>query len=141
MATLTGTACASGVMPRAVTPGVFTVSFAYKNSDRGQVTVSAGDVILLGKIPHGVTILDGWMKQEGGDTGSASLGIDDAVDDLIASASTSDGAVIRLDHGIPYTVSVSDDATIRYHIVKVGVDADYSTTTVFRVSLLCTTDP
>lgn len=137
MATLTGTACASGVSPRSVVPGTFNVSFAYTAS----TTVSAGDVILLGKIPHGVTVLDGWLKQEGGDTGSVSLGIDDAVDDLAISQSTSAGAVIRLDHGIPYTVSVSDDATIRYHVVKIGVDADYTTTTTFRVMLLCTTDP
>ena len=141
MATLTGTACASGVQPRGVTPGNWTVSFAYKNSDRGQVTISAGDVILLGKIPHGATIVDGYVIQSGGDTGSISVGIDDAVDDLVASQSTSDGALIRLDHGIPYTVSVSDDATIRYHVVKIGVDADYSTTTVFRVVLNCTYDP
>jgi len=140
MATLTGTACASGVQPRSIRPGTWNVAFSYTSSQRGQASISAGDVILMGKIPHGATVIDGYLIQSGGDTGSLSIGIDDAVDDLAVSQSTSDGLVVRLDHGIPYTVSVSDDATIRYHIVKLGIDADYSTTTTFKVVLTCTTD-
>ena len=136
MATLTGTACAIGVQPRNPVPGNFTVNFAYNATS----TISAGDVILMGKIAHGVTIVNGYLIQEVGDTGSASLGIDDAVDDLITSGSTSAGALIRLDHGIPYKVSVSDDATIRYHIVKVGVDSDFTGSSTFRVILECTSD-
>jgi len=140
MATLTGTACASGVQPRAVRPGTWNVSFAYRSSERGQASISDGDVILMGKIPHGATVIDGYVIQSGGDTGSISVGIDDSVADLAVSQSTSDGLVIRFTNGIPYTVSVSDDATIRYHIVKVGVDSDFSTTTSFKVVLTCTTD-
>jgi len=112
--------------------------FAYKST----TTVSNGDTILMGKIPHGATIVDLYLVHGAGegDTGSVSVGIDDAVDDIIASQSTSPGAVIRWDHGLPYTVSVSDDATVRYHILKIGVDSDYTATNTFKIVATCISD-
>lgn len=146
MATLTGTQAAYTATPRSHATGVFSVVFSYDNgiAASAAATLSAGDTILMGKIGHGVTILDGYLIQVLGDTGSASLGIATETD-LLASGSTSAGAIIRLGTGtgniIPYTVSVSDDATVRYGTIRVGVDADFTTTTQFKVVLFCTSDP
>jgi len=146
MTTLTGSlAAATGPSPKGLHSGAWTAVFEY-NTGIGKAaasTISNGDVILMGKIPHGATITDLYVIQVAGngDTGSISVGIDDAVDDIVASQSTSSGAVIRWDHGLPYTVSVSDDATVRYQILKIGVDADYTATTQFKVVVTATNDP
>lgn len=145
MATLTGSYAAAGVPPRVVHNGLFTVVFSYDNGIAAAAasTISAGDTILMGKVATGVTIIDGYVIQTLGDTGSISVGIESETN-LIASGSTSAGAAIRFLTStgaiLPYTASVSDDATVRFQTIRIGVDADYTTTTQFKVVLFCTAD-
>lgn len=48
----------STVSPRALHAGVFPVVLTFTSTS----TVSAGDTVLMGKIGHGVTILDGYIQ-------------------------------------------------------------------------------
>lgn len=146
MSTLTGSYAAASAVPRVREAGVFPVVLTYDNGKgaAAATTISAGDTILMGKIATGVTVLDGYFVQTEGDTGSVSVGIESETN-WLASGSTSTGEVrkfVAATGGVlPFTVSVSDDAVVRYQTVRVGVDADYTTTTVFKVVLFCTTDP
>lgn len=147
MATLTSNyaTAAGGIQPKGVHAGTFSVVFSYDNGIglAAAKTLSTGDTILMGRIATGVTILDGYFIQSVGDTGSSSVGIDGSVVDLMASQSTSGGEMVRLGivtNSLPRTISVSDAATLRYATVKIGVDADYTTTTQFKIVLHCARD-
>ena len=68
------------------------------------------------------------------------MGIDSTTN-LLASISSSAGEMIRLNKGLPYTVSVSDDAVVRFQTVRLATGADFTTSARFKVVLFCTSDP
>lgn len=136
MATYTASSAQTTAVPRQLAKGTWTCVFGYNNA----ATLSATDVILMGKIPHGATIVDGYVIQEAADTGLISVGIDSTTN-LLASISSSAGEMIRLNKGLPYTVSVSDDAVVRFQTVRLATGADFTTSARFKVVLLCTSDP
>lgn len=131
MATLTAAAAAASFVPAYNEKGKFSRAFSYSSS----ATVSAADVILMGKVPSGVTVVDGYVSvTSGGDAVAASVGIDGSLSAFFASATLAGDTVNRFAKGIPYTVSVSDDATTRYELLKVAVDGDI--TTSFTIKLV-----
>lgn len=133
MATLTASAATSGAAVRAYPSGkTWSMAFRYTASS----TLSNGDVILMGKVGHGTTILDGYVVQTDGDTGQLSAGIA-TVDGLALSQSCSAGNLIRFTNGLPYTVSMSDAATIRYDYVRLALDSDFTVSAKFAVVLHC----
>ena len=107
-------------------------------------TWSAGDCYVMNnlKVPHGAVIHEMWVKGsvpdgtyiiEIGTYGSN--GDDDIFGSLTLSATAVADSVRTV--GLPYTVSVSDDATLRYQTLGVKVDgAATSGTTSVSVSIL-----
>lgn len=133
MATLTASAATAGAPARLDGCGAtWAMAFNYTATS----TLSNGDVVLMGKIAHGTTVLDGYVVQTDGDTGLLSAGIT-AVDSLLASTSVSAGNLVRFTNGLPYTVSVSDAATIRHEYVRIALDADFTASAKFAVVLFC----
>lgn len=137
MATFTSTACASGVMPRAIHAGVNSVSAAHTVSG----SLSAGDVIQMVKIPNGATILDIVLRTaitpaqitlsvgDGGSTGRYVL------------TATHTSTVYHANTGVPYTYDISDDAAVQYDTVDVKVStASGSGNSSFYMTVLYTMD-
>ena len=72
MATLTASAATAGAPARFDGCGAtWAMAFNYTATS----TLSNGDVVLMGKIAHGTTVLDGYVVQTDGDTGLLSAGI------------------------------------------------------------------
>jgi|TARA_R110000744_G_scaffold57087_4_gene120166 hypothetical protein len=118
MATLTSTAAASGVPPRATHVGVNSASWSF-NSGATDVSISA-TTILMGKIPSGATILDVVQQHS---TGAASCPMDIGVDtDLDALATAATQAVwSRATAGVPFDVDASGTVTAGFQYVKATV--------------------
>ena len=139
MATLTGSMAASTVVPRGGI-GLFNIVLTHTSTG----TISAGDTVLLGKIATGITILDGYITTESAatETNDLGVGIGASLVNLLAQTSSSTGALVRFaGPGLPYTVSVSDDAAVRFEYVKVNFDGEFSTTAQIKLVLFCTCDP
>lgn len=130
MATLTATAAASGVQPRAVHAGVNSVSVEYSGSTA--ISPSA-TTILMAKIPHGAAILDAVAQISSGaatcpfDIGTSYGG------SLAASAIATGGtkaSTLRSTKALPLDISLSDDAAVQYKYVTVTVTPGTATTEV-----------
>lgn len=127
MATLTSTAAASGVAPRAVHAGVNSVSVNY-NSGSTAISPSA-TTILMCKIPSKATILDFVQYHS---TGAATCPMDVGVDtslSALASAQTQ-GTAGRASLGVPYSVDASGTVTAGYQLVKATVTPGTATASV-----------
>lgn len=125
MATVTFTTAAANAAVRQVNAGVTKIQSLVSTA-----TFSAGDVYVLNniKIPHGAivtdismkgSVVDGTYLVELGMSGSA------ATADQFGSKTLSATAVLGLTvitAGLPHTISVSDDAAIRYQTFAVRVD-------------------
>ena len=107
-------------------------------------TWSAGDVYIFNnlKIPHGAVVTDMWVKGSVPDgTYLIEMGMygSNATADIFGSVTLSATAVtdsVR-STGLPHTISVSDDAALRYQTVGIRVDgAATSATTSVSVSIL-----
>ncbi len=131
MATLTATAAASGVAPRAVHAGVNSVSVSF-NSGSTAISISA-TTILMCKIPSGATILD-FIQQHS--SGAAACPMDTGVDTSLAAldAAATTGTMSRATVGVPYAVDHSKTVTAGYQLVKCTV-TPASVTASVKVSL------
>ncbi len=133
MATLTATAAASTGVVRSVHAGVNSITATYSGSTAISPSATA---ILMCKIPSGSTILDvQGIVSSGAATCPFTLGINDPTtgDDTNASAFATAGTVatvLRATKGVPYTVSVSDDAAVQYQYVTATVTPGTTTTEV-----------
>lgn len=138
MATYTGTACASGVMPRRIHAGVNSVTAQHVVSG----SLSAGDVVQLVKIPGGATVLQTILTStitpaqvvlslgDGGNTGRF----------MVSQTYTS--SVYLSNAGVPYKYSFSDDAAVQWDTIDVRVQtASGSGNTTFALTVLFTMDP
>jgi hypothetical protein len=125
--TLTATAAAAGVQPRINETGIVPVCVQY-NSGSASIDSSA-TTILLCKIPHGATVVDFVESHSTGaatcpaDFGFASptgSGFTASLSALASAAAQGNstratkGGGIGSTTGIPYKVSLSDDAVTRY---------------------------
>ncbi len=108
MATITASQAISGVQPKGNHNGVDAVVSSINMGTGFPGSLSAGDVILWGRVPNGSTLL----AIEGG--GAASLILDVQETFILDSTLGSINALSRLGDpllpGLPHTVSLSDDA-------------------------------
>lgn len=110
-ATQSTTLMASGVPAKSYPVGVISQTFSF---NAGAVTASGATLVQLCKIPHGATIIDiNALASSGAATNPMDIGISSGNASTFASAGTG-GAIVRATKGLPYRVSVSDDATVRY---------------------------
>ena len=125
MATVTFTTAQANAAVRQVNAGVTKIQSLVTTA-----TFSAGDVYLMNniKIPHSAIVTDISMKGSVVDgTYLMEIGLygSNAVADQFGSKTLSATAVLGLTvitAGLPYTISVSDDAALRYQTFGVRVD-------------------
>lgn len=133
MATLTSTAAASTGPVRAIHAGVNSVTATFNDST--QISVSETTILMV-KVPNGATILDViGSVSSGAATCPFIMGINDPTDggDTSSSLFATGGtitSVLRATKGIPYDVSVSDDAAVQYQYVTMAVTPGTATTAV-----------
>ncbi len=115
MATLTATTFAQ--QPRIVHNGVISVSGSF-NAGSTEISASATTIFLC-KIPNKATILD---FVEHHTSGAGTCPVDYGIDGTLSAfaSQVTQASVNRASVGanIPYTVSLSDDATVNYSIFK-----------------------
>lgn len=140
--TLTSTAYSA--TPRTVHEGVYSVSFDYTSpSGAGNsLSASANSTVILGpKIQNGTWIL-AVMGQHS--SGAATMPVDIGLDDTIsaiASQKTLGTNAITTNGTLPYKVSLSDDATVQYRVLKLGVTPGTDTAVAnFKYTVLLTRD-
>lgn len=115
MATYTADAAQTGIQPRLSADGVTYVKAAYIANG---TTISVGDTYQLCKIPHGVSIVD--LKYYGRSSGAAAtifdLGISGSLSVFgkMTISSTDQYITSSANNGLPYNVSLSDDAANQY---------------------------
>lgn len=125
MATLTSTAAASGIPARSIHAGLQSVSVEF-NASATAMSDSATTVLMC-KIPNGATIID---VIEYHTSGAATCPTDIGVQGSLAafnSAGTK-ATVNRASTGVPYKVSLSDDATNQFVYVTATPTHGTSTT-------------
>ena len=136
MATLTAHTAVSGVQPRGNHAGVDAVLCEYSVA----AAISAGDVMILGKVPNGSTLVGIYHK------GYSSAGNDATVSYSIAGtalgAQTGETAAWVENNNLPLLISLSDDAVPLYSYLKANVSAVTSATAggVFACTMLLTRD-
>lgn len=134
--TYTSTAVNNNVI-RKVHAGVNALTVTYNSGSTG---ISAGDVIFLARIPHGCTILDFVENHStGAATGVFDLGVST---NLSAFATAMAQAVVnRATKGVPYDISVSDDAVNRYVTVSaVKISGSTTTSNIVNLTVYYTAD-
>lgn len=126
MATLTATAAASTGQARALHAGVNSITVTYSGAT--EISPSA-TTILMAKIPNGATILDviGDVSS-GAATCPFTMGIDSNLSAFATGGTIT--SVLRATKGIPYDVSLSDDAAIQYSTVRMTVTPGTATSEV-----------
>ena len=136
MATLTTTAAASG-QPRSCHAGVNSITVTYSGAT--EISASA-TTILMAKIPNRATILDvnGYISS-GAATCPFTIGVQG---DLSAFATAGTKAtVLRATKGLPYDISLSDDAAAQYKYVTITATPGTATSEVeAKVTVLYTLD-
>ena len=109
MATITATQAISGIQPKGNHNGVDAVQSSINMGGEGDpISLSAGDIILWGRVPNGTTLL---AIQGGGAV--AGLDVQETFDldgSTLGSINAASRAGFLADVRIPHTVSLSDDA-------------------------------
>lgn len=108
------------------------------NYNSGATSISAGDVILLARVPHGCTILD---FVENHSTGAATGVFDIGLTSNLSAFGTAlaQATVNRATKGIPYDISVSDDSNVRYvTVAAVKISGTTTTSNIINITLYYT---
>lgn len=149
MATLTASLAQSNIVPRKLETGVWAVHSSYTYT--AAADASAGDIILMAKIPHGATVLA--VQRNFTDLGASTTagtvlnvgfwGGNSAQSISALGSATGASGVAFLTKGLPTTVSVSDAATDRFAYLAVKVVSSGTTTAAGSIALtvFCTSDP
>jgi len=142
--TYTAAPAQPGVQPKGAHTGVQTEVFSYQ----GTAAISAGDVVLLCKIPNFATVLDCAIKlATKNDTTASVLTVFIAkVNDGAASAistfgtsgttTTAGSVMFRPANAFsgPFRISLSDDAGVQYALLKMSVTTLATSTTSFSAN-------
>lgn len=131
MATKTAAQAVASVQPR----GNHTSVDAVKCRIAFDTTASAGDVILVGKVPHGSTLL---AVQEGDHTINADntfLKTWHIGGTTLGASTTAHSVGFLSDNGLPHTVSLSNDAVVQHDFLKMTVGTITSATDVGSLSV------
>ena len=142
-ATLTSTAAASGVPPRAVHAGLNSLSVQF---DSGATSLSGASTVYMAKIPSGATIVDVIQFHSSGaatcpmDIGMSTAG--DTANTLSALATqATQGSATHATRGVPYDVDASQTVTAGYEILKCTTTAGTETANVkINLTVLYTMD-
>jgi len=126
-----------GAQPRTVHAGtnvvVATVTWGTSQGS-DSATAAAGDILRFVKLPHGATVTRVAYKAGRAD-GHYDLGTS-ATATLFADSSTFVATLIESTAGIPYTVSISDDASVAYEYLQ-GVVTLAGHTSGDTVTVIC----
>ena len=138
MATLTASAAAAGVPPRAVHAGVNSITVSF-NSGATAISPSA-TTVLMAKIPSKATILDIIQQHSSGaGTCPMDVGVDTDLDALTTAATTAVWS--RATAGVPYRVDASGTVTAGFQYVKATVTPGTATASVkIDLTILYTMD-
>lgn len=127
MATLTATAAASTGPVRNLHAGVVSITSTYT----GTTAISpSATTILMAKIPNRATILDvQGIVSSGAATCPFTMGVSNGTLSSFATAGTV-ATILRATKGLPYDISLSDDAAAQYVYVNMTVTPGTATTAV-----------
>lgn len=141
--TLTSTAYSS--LPKSIHAGVNSITFDYTVAAGAgnSLSGSANGTILLGpKIPNGATILDISGRHS---SGSASMPVDVGIDASLSKFSSQKTQLSRATVtglGLPFKVSVTENAAAQYRTVTFGITPGTDTAASrFKYTVLFTQDP
>jgi hypothetical protein len=134
MATKTAAQAAPAVQPRGNHTSVDAVQCRINFADAGLQTSSAADVILVGKIPNGSTLL---MVDRGDHTVNADnvFPLTWHIDGVTLGSATAHTVGFISDNALPHTVSLSDDAVPQHTYLKATVGAITSATNAGSLSV------
>ena len=104
MAGITLSAGTSLKEPRQLHEGNYTVQFKYELNGK---TLSASDYIIMGYIPQGVTVIDGWIWGTTGDLATYKVGTVASISALSTTISMTAGGITRFSGFVPRQFSVS----------------------------------
>jgi len=111
-----------GAQPRAVHAGLNTVvSTCTFGTSQGSdsSTAAAGDIIRFVKLPHGATVTR-VVYVAGRASGAFDLGTS-ATATLFADSASAVTTLVQSTTGLPYTVSISDDASVAYEYLQASI--------------------
>ncbi len=136
MVTLTATAATSAVPLKMLENGTWMINARWQNPGAVQISASA-TTVFMARIPHGVTVCDNHTYvSSGADTCPFVTGMETTLSDFATGGTK--GVILRPSKGLPYDVSVSDDAVIRYKYFGVTVTPGTTTAAVdIKTSILC----
>jgi hypothetical protein len=128
---ITFTSTAYSATPKLNVTGLCSVSFDYTTTAGASLSASANSAVVLGpRIPIGTRIvLVTGSHTSGAGTCPVDIGLDDTISALVSQKAQGAAGAASSD-SLPYTVSVSDDAAVRYRTVKFGVTPGTDTSAV-----------
>jgi len=140
MAGITLSAGTSLKEPRQLHEGNYTVQFKYELNGK---TLSASDYIIMGYIPQGVTVIDGWIWGTTADLATYKVGTVASISALSTTISMTAGGITRFSGFVPRQFSVSADAEGNLSKIAIAVKTVACTATItgsLNMILICCKD-
>lgn len=122
MATISiATGVASGVQPRGTETGINAKHSVVTQTD----SISVSDVFQMVKIGTGQTVVGGFITGNAvGGTATVKIGDGGSEGRYLAAITLSTAnQLVQFNAGLPYTYSISDDATVRFDTIDVVISA------------------
>jgi hypothetical protein len=126
--------------PRQLHEGNYTVQFKYELNGK---TLSASDYIIMGYIPQGVTVIDGYIWGTTGDLATYKVGTVASISALSTTISMTAGGITRFSGFVPRQFSVSADAEGNLSKIAIAVKTVACTATItgsLNMILICCKD-
>ena len=140
MAGITLSAGTSLKTPRQVHAGNFSIQLKYELNG---ATLSASDMIVMGYIPQGVTVIDGYIWGTTADLATYKVGTFASISALSTTISMTAGGITRFSGFTPRQFSVSADAEGNLSKIAIVVKTVACTATItgsLNMILICTKD-
>jgi len=140
MAGITLSAGTSLKEPRQLHEGNYTVQFKYELNGK---TLSASDYIIMGYIPQGVTVIDGYIWGTTADVATYKVGTVASISALSTTISMTAGGITRFSGFVPRQFSVSADAEGNLSKIAIAVKTVACTATItgsLNMILICCKD-
>ena len=126
--------------PRQLHEGNYTVQFKYELNGK---TLSASDYIIMGYIPQGVTVIDGYIWGTTADLATYKVGTVASISALSTTISMTAGGITRFSGFVPRQFSVSADAEGNLSKIAIAVKTVACTATItgsLNMILICCKD-
>ena len=140
MAGITLSAGTSLKTPRQIHEGNFSIQLKYELNG---ATLSASDMIVMGYIPQGVTVIDGYIWGTTADLATYKVGTFASISALSTTISMTAGGITRFSGFVPRAFSVSADAEGNLSKIAIVVKTVACTATItgaLNMILICTKD-